>query len=508
MMYSKKYAGLPAHKNRLKSQRLVEMLHHLSAVVRTRLPISMLILALACLTFPVSVFAAEDRVLLLAESWIGIIALLLFAAAYVLVILEEFTHLKKSKPVLLAAGLIWALVAYEYASHNLIHAAEEAVEVFLMEFVELFLFLLVAMTYVNAMSERNTFEALRSWLVNKQYGYRRLFWTTGLITFFLSPIIDNLTAALVMCAVALAVGKNNRRFAALSCINIVVAANAGGAFSPFGDITTLMVWQSGLVEFQTFFALFVPSVVNYLVPAVLMSFAVPKDVPQIDDQAEVSLKRGATVIIFLFACTIVTAVSFHNFLHLPPFLGMMTGLAYLKMYGYYLQRTHVVAATDEAGYGAAGDITAFDSYRELARAEWDTLMFFFGVIMCVGGLGFIGYLDLVSQYLYLELGPTTANILVGFFSAIVDNIPVMVAVLQMNPQMDLNQWLLVTLTAGVGGSMLSVGSAAGVALMGQARGIYTFFGHLKWAPAILLGYALSIWVHMLINGRYVGVPVQ
>jgi Na+/H+ antiporter NhaD/arsenite permease-like protein len=149
-----------------------------------------------------------------------------------------------------------------------------------------------------------------------------------------------------------------------------------------------------------------------------------------------------------------------------------------------------------------------DSYKELARAEWDTLMFFFGVIMCVGGLGFIGYLDLVSQFVYLELGATTANILVGFFSAIVDNIPVMVAVLQMNPDMDMNQWLLVTFTAGVGGSMLSIGSAAGVALMGQARGIYTFFGHLKWSPAILLGYGLSVWTHLLLNTRYVGVAVQ
>ncbi len=110
--------------------------------------------------------------------------------------------------------------------------------------------------------------------------------------------------------------------------------------------------------------------------------------------------------------------------------------------------------------------------------------------------------------MYLELGPTTANVLVGFFSAIVDNIPVMVAVLQMNPVMDLNQWLLVTLTAGVGGSMLSIGSAAGVALLGQARGIYTFFGHLKWAPVILLGYALSVWVHLLVNTRFVGVAVN
>ena len=481
---------------------------HCDGTARTSSSIVLLLLGLACAFLPGTALAAGSGKLELVENWVGVVALILFAVAYVFVVIEEFTHLKKSKPVLLAAGIIWALVGYEYASHNLIHAAEAAVQVFLIEFTELFLFLLVAMTYVNAMSERNVFEALRVWLVKQGYGYRRLFWTTGIITFFLSPIIDNLTAALVMSAVALAVGKNNRRFAALSCINIVVAANAGGAFSPFGDITTLMVWQSGQVEFQAFFALAIPSVVNYLVPAAIMSFAVPREVPEVDESGVVELRRGAKTIMFLFACTIATAVSFHNFLHLPPFLGMMLGLGYLKLFGYYLQKTHIRATTDEATYGAIGDIQAFDSYRELARAEWDTLMFFFGVIMCVGGLGFIGYLDLVSQYMYLELGPTTANVLVGFFSALVDNIPVMVAVLQMNPVMDLNQWLLVTLTAGVGGSMLSIGSAAGVALMGQARGIYTFFGHLKWAPVIMLGYALSIWVHLLINTRFIGIPVD
>lgn len=502
------FVDASAQRIKLIFQELVSVKINIANTLRDRQqPLVASILGLACLSFPVSTFASGDDALILVEDWVGIVALILFSAAYVLVICEEYTHLKKSKPVLLAAGLIWALVAYEYASQNLIHAAEAAIEVFLMEFVELFLFLLVAMTYVNAMSERNVFQALRNWLINKQYSYRRLFWTMGVITFFLSPIIDNLTAALVMCAVALAVGADNRKFAGLSCINIVVAANAGGAFSPFGDITTLMVWQSGQVQFQTFFALFVPSVVNYFVPAMIMSFAIPKDVPEIGGSEAIILKRGAKPIIFLFGCTIITAVSFHNFLHLPPFLGMMTGLGYLKFYGYYLQKTHIATVTDQAHYGDVGDITAFDSYRELARAEWDTLIFFFGVIMCVGGLGFIGYLDLVSQYFYLELGATVANIMVGFFSAIVDNIPVMVAVLQMNPKMDLSQWLLVTLTAGVGGSMLSVGSAAGVALMGQARGVYTFFGHLKWAPAILLGYVFSIWAHFLINGRYVGVDV-
>jgi Na+/H+ antiporter NhaD/arsenite permease-like protein len=184
---------------------------------------------------------------------------------------------------------------------------------------------------------------------------------------------------------------------------------------------------------------------------------------------------------------------------------MMTGLAYLKFFGYYLKKTHKPTLIDDENYGQPGDIAAFDSFRQVARAEWDTLLFFFGVIMCVGGLGFIGYLEVTSLYMYGELGPTIANSLVGILSAIVDNIPVMVAVLQMHPTMDLQQWLLVTLTAGVGGSMLSIGSAAGVALMGQARGAYTFFGHLKWTPVIAIGYVASIYVHLWVNSGLKGI---
>jgi len=127
------------------------------------------------------------------------------------------------------------------------------------------------------------------------------------------------------------------------------------------------------------------------------------------------------------------------------------------------------------------------------------VVFFYGVVMCVGGLGFIGYLGMLSQIIYGGWGTTNANIAVGIISAIIDNIPVMFAVLAMMPDMSVGQWLLVTLTAGVGGSLLSIGSAAGVALMGQARGIYTFIGHLKWTPAIALGYAASIVVYMVIN---------
>ena len=419
-----------------------------------------------------------------------------------MVVAEEFTHLRKSKPMMLAAGIIWALIAWQHAAGGEPHAVEEAVRAFLLEYAELFLFLLAAMTYVNAMTERQIFDALRSWLVRQRFGYRSLFWITGVLAFFLSGLLDNLTTALLICAVIMAVGRDDPRFVGLGCINTVVAANAGGAFSPFGDITTLMVWQRGVLDFLTFFNLFVPAAVNYLVPAALMHFALRPGTPAAAG-LNVRMRRGAVVIMALFGATVATAVAFHHFLHLPPFLGMMTGLAYLKIFGYYLRVTHRNHTTYQDA--ESGDIEPFDTFREVSRAEWDTLLFFFGVIMCVGGLGFIGYLAHLSQFMYLELGPTTANVLVGILSAVVDNIPVMVAVLQMHPDMDVQQWLLVTLTAGVGGSLLSVGSAAGVALMGQARGTYTFFAHLRWTPAIALGYAVSIWVHMLLNGAFRGV---
>ena len=467
----------------------------------------LIIVVLSLLFPPLALASTESTIPLdLSSHWVGYAALIIFVLAYLAVMAEEFTHLRKSKPVVFAAGLIWALIAWVYVSQGDLHSVEVAVRHNVMEFAELMLFLLVAMTYINAMGERLVFDALRSWLVNRGYGFRKLFWLTGVLAFFISPVADNLTTALLMCAVVLAVGVGNRRFIGLACINIVVAANAGGAFSPFGDITTLMVWQKGILDFWTFFLLFIPSLINFVVPALLMHFAVPDEKPDAVTEA-VTMKRGAVAIILLFGCTIITAVSFHNFLHLPPMLGMMTGLAYLKFYGFYLKKTHTRAhpnsvREDYMEASEIGDVEAFDVFRHISRAEWDTLMFFYGVVLCVGGLGFLGYLALSSQFLYVEMGATFANIMIGLLSAIVDNIPVMFAVLSMNPVMPDGQWLLVTLTAGVGGSLLSIGSAAGVALMGQAKGQYTFFSHLKWTPAIALGYGASILCHMWLNSSH------
>lgn len=335
-----------------------------------------------------------------------------------------------------------------------------------------------------------------------------------------------------MGSVIVAMGKDERKFVTLACINVVVAANAGGSFSPFGDITTLLVWQKGVVPFADFFALLIPAIVNFAIPAAIMHFAIPKKRPKAVQENQ-QMKRGGLVIIFLFVMTIITAATFENFLGLPPVAGMMMGLTYLKFFSFYLQKTteqvditsheltgaelNVLQHLPEVGkkdyfapmkmmntpqYKEAEFDQPFDVFNKVANLEWDTLLFFYGVMVAVGGLSFIGYLELTSTYLYSDINPTVANILVGIASAFVDNGTIMLAVLTMAPDISQGQWLLVTLTAGVGGSLLAVGSAAGVGLMGQAKGIYTFTTHLKWMPVIALGYVGSIVVHFLINGRY------
>ncbi|PJB73183.1 MAG: sodium:proton antiporter [Alphaproteobacteria bacterium CG_4_9_14_3_um_filter_47_13] len=419
---------------------------------------------------------------------LAIVSLAIFVLSYVAVLFEEKTHLPKSKPVMLGAGLIWVTIGFMAKDYGIDHdTLRNAVFHGLDEYASLLLFLLAAMTYISALEDRKVFATLRSKLVQAGFNIKQLFWITGILAFCLSPIADNLTTALVMGAVVMAVGGNDPRFVSLSCINIINAANAGGAFSPFGDITTLMVWQAEKAEFFDFFALFLPSLVSFLIPAVILGFFVPKGMPWSMKQSE-EIKPGGKMIIFLGFATIAMAVSFEQFLGLPPFLGMMMGLSILMFWSYYIRK-----------FGKKRD-ESFDILKTVALSEWDTLLFFFGVIFSVGGLAFIGYLEFASTSLYGNWGATTTNIFLGFVSAIIDNIPVMFAVLSMNPEMDHFQWLLITLTTGIGGSMLSIGSAAGVALMGVARGQYTFFSHLKWTPVIFLGYAAAISVHFLVNG--------
>ncbi|HEY8962942.1 MAG TPA: sodium:proton antiporter NhaD, partial [Alphaproteobacteria bacterium] len=377
---------------------------------------------------------------------LGILCLIVFFASYTAILFEDKLHLRKSKPIMFGAGLIWAIIGIlgvmqDIPGDVIHHAVSES----LGEYGALFLFLLSAMTYINALQDRNVFEVLRMRLLRAGLNLRQLFWVTGFMAFFLSPVADNLTTALVIGAVAMAVGGNNKQFIVPACINIVCAANAGGAFSPFGDITTLMVWQAGKVDFFEFFALFVPCVINFIVPAFIMSLTVPREAPSVD-AGDTHIKYGGKVIIALGIVTIIMAISFEQILHLPAYLGMMMGLSMLMMMAWHIRRQ-----ADQKN-------ESFVIFDQLAAVEWDTLLFFFGVMFSVSGLAFLGYLEFMSTHLYGGWGANITNIVLGMASAIIDNIPLMFAVLQMDPPMSHFEWMLITLTTGVGGTLLSVGS--------------------------------------------------
>ena len=411
-------------------------------------------------------------------------ALAVFAVAWLLMAAEQWTGLAKSKPMVLAAGLMWMLAALGRDGP----ALEAAFGHVLLEYSQLLLFLVAATTYVAALEDRGVFDVLRARLLRAGLGWRGLFWVTGILAFLLSPVADNLTTALVMGTVVMAVGGGQSRFLVPACVNIVVAANAGGAFSPFGDITTLMIWQQGLVPFAAFFRLALPAAIAFAVPALWMAARLPAGGPAPTAAADATRQRGARRIAGLFALTIAGAVLARDRLHLPPVLGMMTGLGALQWFTYWMNRTE----RDPA----AAPIRIF---RLIGAQDWDTLLFFYGVMMAIGALAQFGWLDRAAGALYGGGRPTAANLAVGGLSAVLDNIPLVYAVLTARPAMSESQWLLLTLTAGVGGSLLSIGSAAGVALMGRARGLYTFGAHLRWAPAILAGTLAGAAAHLALS---------
>ncbi len=420
----------------------------------------------------------------LTMTWVGISSLFIFAIGYYFVAAEEKYHIDKAKPALFIGTFMFILIAIYYAANGLdIGLLHNEVNHLILEIAGIFFFLFVAMTYIESLIHMNVFDVLKYKLVTKGYTYRKLFWVTGFIAFFLSPIADNLTTALILATVLITIERKRKDFLVPGAINIVVAANAGGAWSPFGDITTLMAWTAGKGTFGDFLFLFPASIVGYLVTAYLLSRFVPVEVPEFDAQKEKKpvMAEGAKVVMALGIMTIATAVISHQVLHLPAMWGMMFGLSILKLYSYQLKLKH-----------GKDHFNIFDS---IAKIENNTLLFFFGILAAVGALYFIGWLALAAVvYDPNVLGPTWSNVGVGFLSAIVDNIPVMSAVLKANPLMGLDQWMLVTLTAGVGGSMISFGSAAGVGVMGKLPGIYTFGAHMKYAWTIVIGYFISIGV--------------
>lgn len=422
----------------------------------------------------------------LVEHPFGWLLLAIFIIGYYFIAAEEKYHIDKAKPALFVGTMMFVLIGGFYGFNGYEFSPfEHAVDHLILEISEIFFFLFVAMTYIEALIERGVFAALRAKLIAKGYSYRQLFWITGLLAFFISPVADNLTTALILSTVLLTIDNKTKEFLVPSAINVVVAANAGGAWSPFGDITTLMVWAAEKGEFVEFLYLFPASFVGWAITAALLVRYVPDLDPHgtgdPEKAAQIEILKGGEMIILFGALTIAFAVMGKQFLHLPPMWGMLFGLSVLQLYMYFLKKKHNV------------DVSIFQA---MSKIENNTLLFFFGILSAVGALHFTGFLEYAAK-LYEAFSPTAVNIGVGFLSAIVDNVPVMSAVLKANPNIDQAQWMLVTMTAGIGGSLISFGSAAGVGVMGKMSGIYTFSSHIRLAWTVLAGYAASLAVWYL-----------
>lgn len=410
-------------------------------------------------------------------SWVGILGMVVFVISYIAIAMGEQIKINKAKPALFAGTLIFIMIGIYYHANSMdINHLLKELEHLILEIVELFFFLFVAMTYVETLVERNVFNTLKYNLIQKGYSYKKLFWITGLLAFFLSPIVDNLTTALILSTVLLTLEKDNKTFLILGAINIVVAANAGGVWSPFGDVTTLMIWAAGKGAFMEFLFLFPASFIGWALTAFLLSMSIPEGTPVATDNKKEFIKRGGKVVMGLGIFTIVVAVLSHQILHLPTFWGMMFGLSVLQIYSSFLKRK---------------ESETINIFQIISKIESDTLLFFFGLTAAVGALGVIGYLAIAAN-VYNFVEHTTVNTCVGLLSAIAGNVPTVFAVLKSNPAMDSAQWMLVTLTAGIGGSLISFGSAAGVGVMGKIRGVYTFGAHMKYVWAIALGYFASV----------------
>ena len=421
----------------------------------------------------------QDGLHALSTTWVGIAVLIVFAIGYYFIATEEKYGLNKAQPALFIGTLSFMLVGIYYATNGIDpDPLHDEMQVLIEEIAEIFFFLFVAMTFIETLIERGVFDVLKYKLVSKGYSYKKLFWLTGLLSFFISPVADNLTTALILSTVLFTIDRNNHKFLVPGAINIVVAANAGGAWSPFGDITTLMAWSAEKGEFIDFLFLFIPAIGGWILTALLLVLAVPSGQPPFDvDREEKPVMRdGGMTVVWLGAFTIFTAVMGHQFFHFPAMWGMVFGLALLKLYSIHQTRQKA---------------DSFDIYLNMSKVENDTLLFFFGILSAVGALHYVGFLNYIHD-LYDVAGATLSNIGVGFLSAVIDNVPVMSAILKASPEMGHDQWMLVTLTAGIGGSLISFGSAAGVGVMGRLRGIYTFGAHMKFAWTVLAGYIVSL----------------
>ncbi len=418
--------------------------------------------------------------------------IIIFVLGYVAIAFEHPLHTDKVVPALIMAALCWALIAlgsltvyeidaglhplHEYwlagglPEHEArVAGIEESLLHHLGKTAEILFFLIGAMSIVETIDLHRGFEVIKGFVKTRKK--RTLLWIIGILAFFLSAIIDNLTATIVLITILRKIVPDREErlwYAGL----IVIAANAGGAWSPIGDVTTTMLWIAKKVS--------VAKLIEYVVIPAILAFAVPFTIASfmpafrgdihIDDDAKLPMKKSSAPMLYLGLSAIIFVPIFKTVTHLPPYIGMMLSLGFVWLVAEIVKRVENRKKRDS---------NPFSIHRTLERIEMSSILFFLGILLAVAALESLGMLFNFAQWLNASIpNEDVVVISLGIGSAVIDNVPLVAASIGMfSEPMDAELWHFIAFAAGTGGSILIIGSAAGVAAMGMER--IDFIWYLK-----------------------------
>lgn len=416
---------------------------------------------------------------------------IIFVIAYAAIALEHPIKINKSASALLGAGLLWTVYALSTNDHSIVgHQLSES----LATTAQIVFFLIGAMTIVEVIDAHNGFEVITSRI--KTTKLSSLMWLVGFVTFFLSAILDNLTTTIVMVSLMkklLDKQEDRLLFAAM----IVISANAGGAWSPIGDVTTTMLWIGGQITAVAIIkGLIIPSLVNLIVPLSVVAYTLKSKVivSPVKQQQNTSLLQNSdferNIMFFMGLGVLVLVPAFKTITHLPPFMGILFGLGFLWLVGDLVHRNKEDEEKQHLTLAHA-----------LMRIDMSSIVFFIGILLAVATLEHSHILNAVAQWLDQTIGRQDMIVtIMGLVSAIVDNVPLVAASMGMY---DITQyppdsflWEFIAYCAGTGGSILIIGSAAGVAAMGLEKIKFGWYvKKISWLA--LLGYFAGIAVYIV-----------
>lgn len=406
------------------------------------------------------------------------IVLVIFAVLALLgVVFEEVIHINKAKTTLFFGSLSWLVMFMFAGDHAHQDVMLEKLNHNLLEIATLWLFLMATMTFVAYLNAKGIVQSVVQRLCPAQMNLRSLMLLVALFAMMLSMICDNVTATLVTLGLVQAFNVDQRTRIKLAVL-VVFAVNSGGVALITGDVTTLMIFLSGHVTMPQLLVLWLPAITGVMILALLMFPGISGHVTTEKD-TKVFTPMDWTIVATFFT-TILCTMLFNFFFGVPPVLTFLVGLSVMFFIGHFMDMD-------------PDEIRILEYVRQI---EYETLLFFLGILLLVGMLKEIGTLDLLTNF-YTQLAPQYANYLMGLFSALIDNVPLTAALLKSEPVLPTSEWLALTYGVGVGGSLLAIGSAAGIIAMSKVKGL-TFGAYLRYTPLVLIAYSVGYVVALAI----------